>query len=219
MTLPTVMHDTAIPDTVIPDSEPYPWPWDAGLDPRRLCLVLAGVQQVHAEASPTSPVVVERIVALADALRAVGATICHVRHTAPPAPGARRPRPLLAQVDEPGWTPVIDPSEDDLVVSAAGLDGFCGGPLDLELRARGLDLVVAVGLAAEAAVSCTVRSANDRGYECLTLTDATAPLDPATGARELRSITMSGGIFGAIGTADALLAALGAAPIGVTAAG
>jgi nicotinamidase-related amidase len=57
-----------------------------------------------------------------------------------------------------------------------------------------------------------VRSANDRGYECLTLTDATAPLDAGTGARELRSITMSGGIFGAIGTATSLLDALGAAP-------
>ena len=55
---------------------------------------------------------------------------------------------------------------------------------------------------------CTVRSANDRGYECLTLSDATAPLDGATGARELHSVTMSGGIFGAVGTSDGLLAAL-----------
>jgi nicotinamidase-related amidase len=198
---------------VIPDSQPYPWPWDARLDPRRLCLVIAGLQRVHADASPTAAVVVERIETLADALRAAGATVCHVRHSAPPAPGGRRPRPLLPRVDEPGWAPVIDPADDDLVVAAAGLDGFCGSSLDLDLRARGLDLVVAAGLAAEAAVSCTVRSANDRGYECLTLTDATAPLDPATGVRELHSITMSGGIFGAIGTAAALLDALGAAPL------
>jgi nicotinamidase-related amidase len=95
------------------------------------------------------------------------------------------------------------------VVTAAGHDAFCGSDLELELRARGLRNIVAVGLAAEVAVSCSVRSANDRGFECLTLADATAPLDLATGQRELRSITMSGGIFGAIGTVAALLGAFG----------
>jgi nicotinamidase-related amidase len=103
---------------------------------------------------------------------------------------------------------VLRPHHDDLVVTAAGHDGFCGSDLDLALRARGIELIVAVGMAAEVAVSSTVRSANDRGYECLTLSDAVAPLDPATGERELCSVTMSGGIFGAVGTSDAFLATI-----------
>ena len=49
---------------------------------------------------------------------------------------------------------------------------------------------------------CTrrMRSANDQGYECLLLTDASAPLDPDT-TRPPRCpmVTMSGGIFGALG--------------------
>jgi nicotinamidase-related amidase len=65
------------------------------------------------------------------------------------------------------------------------------------------------GLGAETAVDCTVRSANDRGFECLTLTDAVAPHDPALAARTHHSITMSGGIFGAIGTTTDLLTAMG----------
>jgi hypothetical protein len=38
--------------------------------------------------------------------------------------------------------------------------------------------------------------------------DAVAPFDPETGRHALSSITMSGGIFGAIATTDALLDAL-----------
>ena len=45
----------------------------------------------------------------------------------------------------------------------------------------------------------TLRSANDQGYECLLLTDACAPLDPDTTSAALSMVTMSGGIFGALG--------------------
>ncbi len=207
---------TFAPITVA-DTDPYPWPWNGELDPARLCLVIAGAQRVHTDASPTAHEVADVIDALASALRRMGATVCHVRHTAPVAASSARPRPLLPQVGDEGWAPVLRPAHDDLIVTASGHDGFCGSGLDLELRARGIDSIVAVGMAAEVAVSCTVRSANDRGYECLTLSDATAPLDPHTGRRELHSVTMSGGIFGAIGTSEALLAALERPPAAATA--
>ncbi len=191
-------------------TDPYPWPWNGELDPARLCLLIAGAQRVHTDASPDAHEVAEVIDSLAAALRRLGATVCHVRHTAPvvPATSSARPRPLLPLVGDEAWAPVLRPAHDDLIVTASGHDGFCGSGLDLELRARGIDSIVAVGMAAEVAVSCTVRSANDRGYECLTLSDATAPLDAHTGRRELHSVTMSGGIFGAVGTSEALLAAL-----------
>src|SRR5439155_15632147 len=101
-----------------------------------------------------------------------------------------------------------DPAVGDVVVDAAGVNGFYGGPLDQELRSRGVDSLVLCGFGAEAAVSSTRRAANDRGYECLTLTDASAPFDAVLGRYDLRSITMSGGVFGAIAPSDALLAAL-----------
>jgi nicotinamidase-related amidase len=173
-----------------------------------MCLLIAGTQRVHADASPAAHDVAQIISGLASTLRRRGATVCHIRHTAPSGPLPGRHRPLLPRLGDEGWPPVLRPAHDDLVVSASGHDGFCGSGLDLELRSRGIDMIVAVGMAAEIAVSCTVRSANDRGFECLTLIDATAPLDADTGAHELSSITMSGGIFGAIGSSDALLSAL-----------
>jgi nicotinamidase-related amidase len=192
--------------TFVADTDPYPWPWNGDLDPARTALLIAGTQRVHAEASPEAHTVARIIDGLAAAMRRRGCTVCHVRHSAP-AGHRGRPRPLLAALGDEGWAPVLRPAHDDLVVTAAGHDAFCGSGLDLDLRTRGVTNIVAVGMAAEVAVSCSVRSANDRGYECLTLIDATAPLDAHTGHRELRSVTMSGGIFGAIGTSDALLAA------------
>ncbi len=56
-----------------------------------------------------------------------------------------------------------------------------------------------------------MRSANDRGYECLLVVDACAPLDPDLVAPATSMVEMSGGIFGAIGTTDPVLAALGQA--------
>jgi nicotinamidase-related amidase len=64
------------------------------------------------------------------------------------------------------------------------------------------------GLGLETAVYSTMTGANDRGYECLALIDASAPHDAQVAERALCSITMSGGIFGAVGTSTALCAAL-----------
>jgi nicotinamidase-related amidase len=194
------MHDTS----VVASTEPYPWPWDGAFDPRRLALVVTGVQRAHADASLDVPGALDRIDQLSVAVRRAGGIVCHVRHTDP----GQRHRPLLPQVGMVEWAPVLRPGPEDLLVGAAGHDGFFAGSLDQELRARRRDLLVVVGLAAEVTVSGTVRSANDRGYECLTPTDVSAPLDPVTCAHELASVTMSGGIFGAVGPVAPLLEAL-----------
>ena len=52
-----------------------------------------------------------------------------------------------------------------------------------------------------------MRSANDRGYECLLVADATTAIDPDVTPRALSMVEMSGGIFGAIGYTGAVTAA------------
>ena len=98
------------------------------------------------------------------------------------------------------------------MVTATGIDGFFGSPLDHRLRAAGRDHLAIGGFGLEATVHSTLRSANDAGYECLLLTDASAPLDPALAGAAASIVTMSGGIFGALGSTTDLLAALPTEP-------
>ncbi len=102
----------------------------------------------------------------------------------------------------------VTPAADDLVIDAPGWDASYGSTLDHDLRTAGRDHLVLAGLASEITVDSTVRTLNDRGYECLVLTDACAPVHAELGRRAHASLTMSGGIFGALGSSSALLAAL-----------
>jgi nicotinamidase-related amidase len=188
---------------------PYPWPYDGCLDPGRLALVVAGAQRSSMEASFDHSRVASRIAEVGAVVREAGGLVVLLQHV---HPARSRPAPLRpgAGTETPDPEPV--PHEGDLVVRSAGTDGFHGGPLDDELRRRGIDHLVLAGFGGEACVDSTLRSANDRGYECLTLTDAVAYFSPELGRHALSTITMSGGIFGAVGPSAALLEALSGAP-------
>jgi len=189
-------------------ADPYPWPYDGPIRPERLALIIAGAQEAWERRSIGAEDTAGIICAVAEAVRRVGGIVVHVRHGSPRGGSGGLP----PRRNDPDWPLVTVPGPLDLIVDAIGVDGFCGGPLDQELRSRHIDTLVLAGYGAEAAVSSTLRSANDRGYECLTLTDGTAPFDAETGRRTLDSITMSGGIFGAIASSSALLAALTPVP-------
>jgi nicotinamidase-related amidase len=191
----------------VADTIPYPWPYDdeSGLVARRCALVIVGLQERWRALDTDSAV--ERIAELAQILRQAGVLVVHVRHAR--LPSRRRPGPDLPALGDPDAALLLAPAAADVFVDASTHDGFLDTTLDAHLRAQGRDHLVLVGLAAETLVDSTLRSANDRGYECLTLRDLAIPFDLATGTRTLASITMSGGIFGAVGSTDAVIAAFG----------
>ena len=174
-------------------SRPYAWPFDGALPPERTALLVAGADAAW-RARCADPVPVDRMIAaLAEPLRRAGVLIVAVRCA---APGARE-------------IPVGDSGpEADLRITAAGVDGFCGSPLDGALRAAGRDRLALCGYGLEGPVHSTLRSANDRGYECLLLTDACAELEPDLREAAIETITMSGGIFGAVAPSAAFLDAV-----------
>ncbi|HEX2698603.1 MAG TPA: isochorismatase family cysteine hydrolase [Acidimicrobiales bacterium] len=191
--------------TFLDATTPYPWPYDGCLDPERLALVIAGAQTAWQQASWGAAAALARITEVAYALREAGILVVHLQHER--VAGARPTRfPPAARTTDGDL--VMVPGPGDLVVRATGIDGFHGGPLNDELRRRRIDHLVLAGFGAEVCVDSTLRSANDRGYECLTLIDAVAPFSADLGRHALSSITMSGGIFGAIGPSASLLSAL-----------
>lgn len=173
-------------------TDPYPWPYDGRLHGSHLALVLAGWDEVWAPRALDLDPALERCGNLADAVVAHGGAIVGVAHRGAaslplPAPGHLAP--------------------------ADGLDGFHGGPLDGILRRGGHTHLLVAGLGLEGPVHSTLRSANDRGYECLLVADATAPLTVDLVEASARTVTMSGGIFGAVGTTASVLVALRGAPV------
>ncbi|MCU1676887.1 MAG: cysteine hydrolase [Frankiales bacterium] len=164
-------------------SLPYPWPYDGDVSAQRFALLL--MQQPTG--STRAHVDALRFLA-ADVGRAGGLVIAV----------AHRDAPVLVH--------------GDVTVRPPGRDAFYATGLDDVLRQAGRDRLVLAGWHLEIEVHSTLRSANDRGYECLTLTDACLPADPALAAASSSMIQMSGGIFGAVGTSHALVAALTSQP-------
>lgn len=144
---------------------------------------------------------------LAYELRRWGARVVWTRH-------ARFPSSTRSSLLPAAHGPERGPAgrrPGDLVALAYGIDAFSASPLPEALSGYGVSHLLVAGFGLEGPVHSTLRSANDRGWECLMVCDACAPLDPSLAAAAVRTVEMSGGIFGATATAEQVLFGIDAA--------
>src|SRR6185437_6447843 len=97
------------------------------------------------------------------------------------------------------------------IVDEPGKGAFCATDLDLILHNRGIRSLIVCGVTTEVCVNTTVREANDRGYECVVLSDCVGSYFPEFQRVALEMIKAQGGIFGWVSDSTRALAALGAA--------
>jgi biuret amidohydrolase len=170
---------------------------------------------------------IEPIAKLLAAWRARGWPIVHTResHKAylSDCPPAKRLRgsPTL-RIGEPGamgrllirgepGTSIIDklaPEVGELVIDKPGKGMFWSTGLHEMLHAQGVTHLLFTGVTTEVCVQTSMREANDRGYDCLLVEDATESYFPEFKAAALAMIAAQGAIVGWHTPSATVLAAL-----------
>lgn len=108
---------------------------------------------------------------------------------------------------EPGadLIPKLAAAAGEYVLRKPGKGAFYATDLQDWLDARNIDSLIFAGVTTEVCVQTTMREANDRGYHCVLIEEATASYFPAFKQATLEMIRAQGGIVGWTASLDALL--------------
>ncbi|MGB7314019.1 MAG: isochorismatase family cysteine hydrolase, partial [Nodosilinea sp.] len=126
--------------------------------------------------------------------------------------GDRGPMGRILVLGEPGngIIPELTPLPDEVIIPKPGKGAFFATDLESHLQARSITHLIITGVTTEVCVQTTMREANDRGYECLLVEDATESYFPAFKQATLEMVRAQDGIIGWTGLTEALLTTLAA---------
>lgn len=215
------------------DAEPYSLPFDPGstalliIDMQRDFLEPGGFGELLGNDVSLLRSTIEPCKRTLAAARQAGITVIHTREghrpdltDAPPSKLARGgldvgigddgPMGRVLVRGEPGHDiiPELAPESDEPVVDKPGKGAFYETDLDLILQNRGIRTLIVCGVTTEVCVHTTVRQANDRGYECVVLSDCVGSYFPEFQRVGLEMIKAQGGIFGWVSDSDRAAQAL-----------
>ncbi len=99
----------------------------------------------------------------------------------------------------------LAPAPGEVVLDKPGKGAFFATDLEHLLRNAGVTHLIVTGVTTEVCVHTTVREANDRGFECLVLSDCVGSYFPEFQEVGLKMIAAQGGIFGWVAPSQELL--------------
>ena len=112
--------------------------------------------------------------------------------------GDMGPMGRILVAGEPGAdiVPELYPADGELIIDKPGKGAFYGTDLSGHLERLGTRTLIFTGVTTEVCVQTTMREANDRGYNCLLIEDATESYFPAFKAATLDMVRAQGALLG-----------------------
>ena len=104
--------------------------------------------------------------------------------------------------------PELVPHEGEFIIDKPGIGTFAHTKMENLLRERGINRLIVTGCTTEMCVHTFIREANDRGFSCLLVTDATASFEPDIHEAMIRVTVQQGGLFGWAATTEEVLEGL-----------
>lgn len=120
------------------------------------------------------------------------------------------PMGRILVLGEPGNSiiPELAPLPDEIVIAKPGKGAFYNTNLEFLLKTHDISHLIITGVTTEVCVQTTMREANDRGYECLLVEDATESYFPEFKQATLAMVRAQGGIVGWTAQSDDVIAGL-----------
>ncbi|WP_111508857.1 cysteine hydrolase family protein [Mycobacterium kyogaense] len=214
-------------------AEPSPFPLIAGktalvvIDMQRDFLLPGGFGESLGNDVGRLATVVPPLAALLAAARSAGLMVIHTREGHRPdlsdCPPAKLRRGAPTQrIGDPGafgrilirgeyGHDIVDelaPIDGEVVIDKPGKGAFYGTDLSEVLTDGGITQLLITGVTTEVCVHTTTREANDRGYECLVVSDCVGSYFDDFHRIGLQMIAAQGGIFGWVADTAAVIPAL-----------